>query len=61
MKRLVLIFVTLLMFQCGWAEDMVGAWLLPSKNVDGINYLLYKEKGGVVVDNFNSWDGRPDY
>ena len=31
MKRLVLIIVTLLMFQCGWAEDMVGAWLLPSK------------------------------
>ena len=27
------------------------------KNVDGINYLLYEEKGGVVVDNFNSWDG----
>ena len=58
MKRLVLIFVTLLMFQCGWAEDMVGAWLLPSKNIGGINYLLYEEKGGVVVDNFNSWDGR---
>ena len=27
------------------------------KNVGGINYLLYEEKGGVVVDNFNSWDG----
>lgn len=57
MKRLVLIIVTLLMFQCGWAEDMVGAWLLPSKNIGGINYLLYEEKGGVVVDNYNSWDG----
>ena len=57
MKRLVVIIVTLLMFQCVWAEDMVGEWLLPSKNVDGINYLLYEEKGGVVVDNFNSWDG----
>lgn len=56
MKRLVLIIVTLLMFQCGWAEDMAGGWLLPSKNVGGINYLLYEEKGGVVVDNFNSWD-----
>ena len=58
MKRLVLIIVTLLMFQCGWAEDMVGAWGLPSKNIGGINYLLYEEKGGVVVDDFNSWDGR---
>ena len=58
MKRLVLIIVTLLMFQCGWAEDMVGAWGLPSKNIGGINYLLYEEKGGVVVDNYNSWDGR---
>lgn len=58
MKRSFLIIVTLLIFQCGWAEDMVGAWGLPSKNIGGINYLLYEEKGGVVVDNFNSWDGR---
>lgn len=44
MKRLVLIIVTLLMFQCGWAEDMVGAWLLPSKNIGGINFSFMKRK-----------------
>ena len=56
MKRNIIFFIVLLAAQYGWGQE-TGSWDLPTKNIDGLNYLLFEETKEVMVDDGNCWEG----
>ena len=56
MKRSIILFFVLLAVQYGWSQG-TGYWILPSKNIDGLNYFLFEETGEVMIADENCWEG----
>ena len=54
--------IAFIAMQCAWGQA-TGTWNLPSKNINGLNYLLcndteiFEDTEGVMLDNLNCWEG----